>query len=55
MKSLDINTEIKNTKMIMDSLMNCIQDLSIPKSERTQYYREYLDIGNYYLKLNQVK
>ena len=49
MTDLQINTEIKNTKLIMENLMSCM------KSGKMQFYQEYIDISCYYLKLLQVK
>ena len=49
MTTTQINTEIKNTKEIMNKLMACV------KAGQKEYYKEYLEISAYYLKLNQVK
>ena len=49
MTTTQINTEIKNTKEIMNKLMACI------KSGQKEYCKEYLEVSAYYLKLNQVK
>ena len=49
MTTAQINTEIKNTKEIMNKLMACV------KAGQKEYYKEYLEASAYYLKLNQLK
>lgn len=49
MTTTQINTEIKNTKEIMNKLMDCVI------SGKKEYYKEYLEFSAYYLKLNKLK
>lgn len=51
MNGLQINTEIENTKIIMNNLLNCAKDKSIAAPERKQYYSEYLQTSAYYYNL----
>ena len=48
------DNEIENTKAIMDALMACVKDKSIPTEERSEYYKEYLQSAQYYLKINKL-
>lgn len=43
-----IKTEIENTKKIMDSLLECV------KGGQTEYYKDYLEVSMYYIKLNKA-
>jgi hypothetical protein len=45
------NTEAVKAKQVMDSLMVCMNDKSISKAERTQYYKDYIEISKNYLIL----
>jgi hypothetical protein len=49
MTTNQINTELKNTKEIMNSLLACV------KAGQKEFYNDYLQVSAYYLKLSQVK
>lgn len=49
MNSAQINTEIKNTKSIMDRLFACIE------AGQMEYYNDYISASAYYLKLKSNK
>jgi hypothetical protein len=36
---------IKNTKLIMNALLECVKDKSIPVKERNEYYKEYTQLA----------
>ena len=55
MTNEQINTEIKNTKKVMNCLLECYKDISIDVSERNEYYKEYLELSGYFLKLSRSK
>lgn len=55
MKGTQINSELAQTKEMMDLLFACVKDKSLSISERNKYYSEYLQTSTYYLKLQQVK
>jgi hypothetical protein len=55
MTTAQINTEIKNTKEVLNSLKDSMKDSSLPVAERSFYYQEYLKTSAYYLQLSQMK
>jgi hypothetical protein len=55
MTTLQINTEIKKVEKTMELLMNCVEDKNISTKERNQYYKDYLEVSNYFLQLSRMK
>ncbi len=55
MTQSQINLEIRNTKEIMNNLMNCVKDHKISKEDRINYLNDYNKTSIYFLQLNQVK
>ena len=49
MTTSQINTELKNTKELMNKLMDCIQE------GKKEYYSDYLKASAYFLKLSKFK
>jgi len=49
MTNAQINTELKNTKKIMDALMVCIEE------GKMEFYKDYMSASIYYLKLSKLK
>ena len=55
MTQSQINIEIRNTKEIMNNLMNCVKETNITIEDRNTYLSDYNKLAVYFLQLNQVK
>tara|TARA_R110002126_G_scaffold259204_1_gene402226 strand:- start:259 stop:462 length:204 start_codon:yes stop_codon:yes gene_type:complete len=43
------NTDLLNTKELMNHLLNCVKDKTLSTKERNDYYSEYLKLAANYL------
>lgn len=43
------NTDLLNTKEVMNHLLNCVKDKTLTAKERNDYYSEYLKLSANYL------
>ena len=53
MTTQEFNIEVKNTKEVMASLLECVKDKSITSKERKQYRKDYMQTAQYYLTLQK--
>jgi UDP-glucose 6-dehydrogenase len=49
MKIIVNNTNLFNTKEIMNKLLECVKDKKLSVKERNEYYSEYLKLAANYL------
>lgn len=49
MKIIANNTDLLNTKEVMNHLLNCVKDKTLSTKERNDYYSEYLKLAANYL------
>ena len=52
--SYSINQDIEKGKNIAKKLLELVKDKSISKLERSQYYKEYLDISSGIYKMQRL-
>lgn len=51
MEAVVNNTAKDKAKKVMDALFECMNDKSLSKEERKQYYQDYLEVSANYLIL----